>query len=162
MSRRSTIALVLLGLTLAGCADPGDDIPPALVELHQRAAEGDAAAQLDLGLRYVTGTGIPPDESAALRWIGQAAAQGRAMPPLSSNWGATPFWSRTGISSGPPACCDNPPCKASPRPKAAWRSCTGPARACRKTGSKPTPGWAWPPNKANGRRWMGSPASRPN
>lgn len=78
MSRRSTIALVLLGLTLAGCADPGDDIPPALVELHQRAAEGDAAAQLDLGLRYVTGTGIPPDESAALRWIGQAAAQGHA------------------------------------------------------------------------------------
>lgn len=72
------LAVLLLGLTLAGCSDPGDGIPPALAELHQRAAEGDAAAQLDLGLRYVTGTGIPPDESAALRWIGQAAAQGNA------------------------------------------------------------------------------------
>ena len=78
MSRRSTIALVLLGLTLAGRADPGDDIPPALAELHQRANAGDASAQLDLGLRYVTGTGIAPDERAALRWIGQAAAQGHA------------------------------------------------------------------------------------
>ena len=34
------------------------------------------SAQLDLGLHYVTGRGIPPDESAALRWIGTAAAQG--------------------------------------------------------------------------------------
>jgi hypothetical protein len=43
---------LLLALSLAACADPGDDIPPALAELHQRATAGDAAAQLDLGLRY--------------------------------------------------------------------------------------------------------------
>jgi TPR repeat protein len=78
MSRRSTIALVLLSLSLAGCSDPGDAIPPALAELHQRAASGDATAQLELGLRYVTGQGIAPDEQAARRWIGQAAAQGHA------------------------------------------------------------------------------------
>ena len=78
MTCRSAIALVLLGLTLAGCSDPGDAIPPALVELHQRAVSGDAAAQLDLGLRYVTGKGIPPDERAALRWIGESATQGHA------------------------------------------------------------------------------------
>ena len=70
--------LLLLGLSLAGCADRDEAIPPALAELHQRAAAGDAAAQLDLGLHYVTGRGIPPDESAALRWIGTAAAQGHA------------------------------------------------------------------------------------
>jgi TPR repeat protein len=68
----------LLGLTLAACSDPGVSIPPALAELHQRAVSGDTAAQLELGLRYVTGTGIPPDERAALRWIGNAAAQGHA------------------------------------------------------------------------------------
>ena len=42
------------------------------------AVAGDASAQLDLGLRYVTGKGIAPDEQAALRWIGKAAAQGHA------------------------------------------------------------------------------------
>ena len=79
MIRRSPLVLVLLlGLTLAGCSKSGDDIPPALVGLHQRAVSGDASAQLDLGLRYVTGKGIPPDERAALRWIGKAAAQGNA------------------------------------------------------------------------------------
>ena len=72
------LAVLLLGLTLAGCSDPGDDIPSALAELHQRAAGGDAAAQLELGLHYVTGRGIAPDEPAALRWIGKAAAQGHA------------------------------------------------------------------------------------
>lgn len=70
--------ILLLGLTLAACSDPGDAIPPALAELHQRAVAGDASAQLDLGLHYVTGTGIAPNEQAALRWIGKAAAQGNA------------------------------------------------------------------------------------
>jgi hypothetical protein len=68
----------LLALALAACSDPGDAIPPALAELHQRAAGGDADAQLELGLRYVTGRGIKTDEQAARRWIGQAAAQGHA------------------------------------------------------------------------------------
>ncbi len=77
MIRGFTLA-ILLALGLAACADPGDDIPPALAGLHQRAARGDTAAQLDLGLRYVTGKGIAPDERAALRWIGKAAAQGNA------------------------------------------------------------------------------------
>ncbi|GEM_PF-1276439 len=70
--------LLLLVLGLPGCADRDEAIPPALAELHQRAVAGDAAAQLELGLHYVTGTGIAPDERAALRWIGQAAAQGHA------------------------------------------------------------------------------------
>ncbi len=49
--------------------------PPALVELHRRAAAGVTSAQLELGMRYVTGNGIPPDAPTALRWIGKAAAQ---------------------------------------------------------------------------------------
>ncbi len=70
--------LLLLGLSLAGRADRDEAIPPALAELHQRATTGDASAQLDLGLRYVTGRGIKPDEQTAVRWIGKAAAQGHA------------------------------------------------------------------------------------
>ena len=81
MPLRATVTfttLLLLGFSLAGCADRDEAIPPALAELHQRASVGDASAQLDLGLHYVTGRGIPPDESAALRWIGKTAAQGNA------------------------------------------------------------------------------------
>lgn len=78
MKFRRTATLLLLGLILAGCEDSDDAIPPALAELHQRAVGGDARAQLDLGLRYVTGRGVKPDEQAALRWIGQAADQENA------------------------------------------------------------------------------------
>ncbi len=78
MIRRRIATLLLLSLTLASCGNRDGAIPPALVELHQRAVGGDAAAQLDLGLRYVTGKGINADERAALNWIGQAAARGHA------------------------------------------------------------------------------------
>ena len=81
MPLRATVTfttLLLLVLSLAACSDPSDAIPPALADLHQRASAGDASAQLELGLHYVTGTGIPPDEQAALRWIRKAAAQGHA------------------------------------------------------------------------------------
>jgi len=75
MIRGSTLA-GLLALGVAGGSDPGDDLPPALAERHQRAVSGDTAAQLDLGLRYVTGKGLAPDERAALRCIGNAAERG--------------------------------------------------------------------------------------
>jgi hypothetical protein len=81
MPLRATVTfttLLLLNLSLTGCADRDEAIPPALAELHQRAVAGDASAQLELGLHYVTGTGIAPDEPAALRWIGKAAVQGNA------------------------------------------------------------------------------------
>ena len=78
MNTRCRLILLLLSLSLAACFDSSDAIPPALTALHQRAVAGNAAAQLELGMRYVTGKGIPPDEQAALRWIGQSAAQGNA------------------------------------------------------------------------------------
>jgi len=152
--------LLLLVLGLPGCADRDEAIPPALAELHQRAVAGDAAAQLELGLHYVTGTGIAPDERAALRWIGQAAAQGHAAAQF--ELGSYSILEPHRDFERAARLLRQSALQASPRRKAAWRSCTGLARACRKTGSKPTPGSVWPPNRANGTRWMGSPASRPN
>ncbi len=67
-----------LALGLAGCGPPDPVVPPALAELHRRATGGDPDSQLELGMRYATGKGIPPDERAARRWIGQAAGQGNA------------------------------------------------------------------------------------
>ena len=67
MFLRTFAVLILLALSLAGCGTPDESIPPALAELYQRAAGGDAAAQLELGMRYVTGKGIAPNEQAALR-----------------------------------------------------------------------------------------------
>ncbi len=72
----------LLGLRLAGCGDRHDAISSALAESHRRAASGDAAAQLGLRLRYVTGTDIAPDEHTALDWIGWATVQGNAAAPF--------------------------------------------------------------------------------
>jgi TPR repeat protein len=67
-----------LALGLAGCGPSDPVVPPALAELHRRATGGDPDSQLELGMRYATGKGIPPDERAARRWIGQAAGQGNA------------------------------------------------------------------------------------
>lgn len=53
---------------------------PALTieALRQRAEAGDAQAQMTMGWRYDTGTGVSRDASEALGWYRQAAAQGDA------------------------------------------------------------------------------------
>jgi TPR repeat protein len=47
-----------------------------LEELKQKAAQGDAAAQADLGLLYYRGEGVPRDVEEGARWILRAAQQG--------------------------------------------------------------------------------------
>ena len=68
--RRLAFALLGLALGLAGCGPSDPVVPPALAELHRRATGGDPDSQLELGMRYATGKGIPPDEWAAWRQIG--------------------------------------------------------------------------------------------
>ncbi len=52
-------------------ADPIDD-------LRQRAEAGDMKAQLDLGVKYELGQGVPKDYDKALRWYRKSADQGFA------------------------------------------------------------------------------------
>jgi hypothetical protein len=57
--------------------DPSPGVATATLEqLEQMAENGDAAAQNSLGLRYVTGEGVKPDEQQAVRWFTKAAEQG--------------------------------------------------------------------------------------
>ena len=49
-----------------------------VTEVRSRAAEGDAAAQYDLGLMYANGEVVPQDYGEAVRWYRRAADQGYA------------------------------------------------------------------------------------
>ena len=51
----------------------------ALSEWRPLAEEGDAQAQLHLGVLYANGDGVPQDYAKARQWYEQAAAQGYAM-----------------------------------------------------------------------------------
>ena len=59
-------------------------IPPAcsqemsLEELKQKAEQGDADAQFNLGTMYENGQGVPQDYAEAVRWYRMAADQGDA------------------------------------------------------------------------------------
>lgn len=49
-----------------------------LAGLQTAAGQGDPAAQVELGLRYTDGTGVPQDYARAAEWFRQAAMQGNA------------------------------------------------------------------------------------
>lgn len=69
------VALIPL---LVSCTGPAADtgLSPELAALRHRAHQGEAVAQVELGLRYLTGQGLDPDEQQALAWMARAAAQG--------------------------------------------------------------------------------------
>ena len=45
---------------------------------RKAAAQGNAAAQCNLGISYSNGQGVAKDEAEAVRWFRRAAAQGDA------------------------------------------------------------------------------------
>jgi len=55
---------------------PGSQTPEQLP--HARAAQGDAEAQLRLGLRYAEGDGVIQNDKEAAKWLALAAKQGMA------------------------------------------------------------------------------------
>ncbi len=61
---------VLLVATLAAAQLPDG--------LRERAEQGDAAAQTELGRRYYVGEGVAQDDAEAARWTRRAAEQGHA------------------------------------------------------------------------------------
>jgi TPR repeat protein len=70
----------LVGLTAWFALDqPGPaTAPPDPALPHARAAQGDAEAQLQLGLRYAEGDGVIQNDKEAAKWFALAAKQGLA------------------------------------------------------------------------------------
>lgn len=78
-------AIVLLMLTSGRCGGPPpipDNLGRAeatLQNLLDKAEQGNAKAQVALGLRYKYGMGVPQDSGAALNWFLRASLQGNAL-----------------------------------------------------------------------------------
>ena len=96
---RTTIAVAALsfavGLVACGGAEPptaqAQDAPPPpayvgevgdltsdQIDRQRRAEQGDASAQINLGVMYATARGVPQDDAEAVRWFRLAAEQGHA------------------------------------------------------------------------------------
>ena len=74
--RRMSVALVVLVLLGTSWADAAAQTTPAEVAAtRQRAEQGDALAQGQLGSMYDTGQGVPQDYTEAVRWHRLAAEQ---------------------------------------------------------------------------------------
>jgi TPR repeat protein len=75
-----TRQLLIVVMLLFASAAPlwGDDHAASVSSLRNRAAQGEASAQLGLGLMYRKGEGVSQDYVQALKWFKLAAAQGEA------------------------------------------------------------------------------------
>ena len=71
------VATVAVLVALATGA-PVQGQTPELDELRALAEQGDATAQVNLGVRYANGRGVPQDDTEAVRWYRLAADQGYA------------------------------------------------------------------------------------
>ena len=71
------VATVAVLVALAAGA-PVQAQTPDIDALRARAEEGDADAQVNLGLMYANGEGVPQDDAEAVAWTRKAAEPGRA------------------------------------------------------------------------------------
>src|SRR5260370_16437512 len=73
-------------------ANARGDYVKALRLIRPLANDGDAAAQFNLGLMYITGHGVQQDDAAAALWFRKAAEQGYAV--AQSNLGTLYLYGR--------------------------------------------------------------------
>ena len=97
----SGLALLCLGLAVAAPAPARADLrkgvaayragdyKTAFTEFRESAEAGDARAQFNLGVLYLTGRGVERDAAKALEWHLKAAAQG--LPEAEHGLGVTPW-----------------------------------------------------------------------
>src|SRR5664279_1979980 len=73
----SALLITASGAWAQRSAPPASDQKSVAV-IEQQAANGDAAAQWVLGVRYEHGKGVPQDYAQAAAWYRKAAEQGNA------------------------------------------------------------------------------------
>ncbi len=71
------IALLLLGVAplRAQSSDQASSRKKAIADLREIAYAGNVAAQVQLGVIYLTGDGVPKDDAEAVKWLRKAADQ---------------------------------------------------------------------------------------
>ena len=74
---RTTLAVSVLALTLIAPGSLGQD-PDWITEIRRQAEQGNARAQHNLGVMYDNGTGVPENDTEAVKWFRLATAQGHA------------------------------------------------------------------------------------
>ena len=79
MSVALVVVVLLSGCSPAEAPDTATTVDMELESLRQRAEEGDADAQYELGFVYETGLGVSQDDVEAARWYRLAADQGLAV-----------------------------------------------------------------------------------
>jgi TPR repeat protein len=78
-------ALLLFLILACGLCSPSfADTPPAkgIDAIRAKADQGNAEAQLKLGIMYYQGEGVSPDHAEAAKWLRKAADQGNAEAQL--------------------------------------------------------------------------------
>jgi TPR repeat protein len=70
---RVTLIGLILGLLMGGCAEESE-----FERTSRLANDGNALAQLNLGLMYRNGEGVPQDNKLAVKWYTMSAEQGHA------------------------------------------------------------------------------------
>ncbi len=78
----SLLAAVVLLLLCGGCGQESDP----LKWTREKAEQGHAKAQSNLGWMYYYGNGVPKDKVEALKWHGKAAEQGHAIAEHDLGW----------------------------------------------------------------------------
>jgi TPR repeat protein len=74
MKLKSLLIVLVAGMICLPLMGFGEDI----CELRQKAEQGDASAQFNLGVRYELGDGVPKDSKEAVKWYRLAAENGNA------------------------------------------------------------------------------------
>ena len=73
------VAATVILVSLAAGA-PVQAQTPELDELRALAEQGDAGAQVLLGMMYDTGAGVPEDDTEAVRWYRRVVSETRGRP----------------------------------------------------------------------------------
>jgi hypothetical protein len=84
---RNLLSILLLCLLLASCGEEKTVEGGKTVEgektIQERAEQGNADAQYNLGVMYDNGQGVPQDKAEAVKWYRKAAEQGHARSQFS-------------------------------------------------------------------------------